>query len=176
MEADGDAAEEHPDALPRGAVLHTTRGDISVKLFPDECPQTVENFATHARNGYYDHVIFHRVIKGFCIQTGDPLGMPTVCIGLYAQVCLQYPHLCLADASKDADVDPQSSPSPFIAAQHWTFSGEPPPLACWERVMPAIGSCVMLLASPARVTSTYQGSAVTQTLIEWSSAGSSKAV
>ena len=78
MEADGDLAEDNPDALPRGAVLHTTRGDISVKLFPDECPQTVENFATHARNGYYDHVIFHRVIKGFCIQTGDPLGMPIV--------------------------------------------------------------------------------------------------
>ena len=78
MEADGDLAEDNPDALPRGAVIHTTRGDISVKLFPDECPQTVENFATHARNGYYDHVIFHRVIKGFCIQTGDPLGMHIV--------------------------------------------------------------------------------------------------
>ena len=60
--------------LPRGVVIHTTRGDIWVKLFPDECPKTVENFTTHARNGYYDGVIFHRVIKGFMIQTGDPLG------------------------------------------------------------------------------------------------------
>jgi hypothetical protein len=68
--------EDHPDALPRGAVIHTTRGDISVKLFPTECPRTVQNFATHARDGYYSGVLFHRVIKGFCIQTGDPLGNP----------------------------------------------------------------------------------------------------
>ena len=71
--AEGEAAG--PAAvLPRGAVIHTTRGDIWVKLFPDECPKTVENFTTHARNGYYDGIIFHRVIKGFMIQTGDPLG------------------------------------------------------------------------------------------------------
>lgn len=50
--------------------LHTNRGDIVLKLFPDECPKTVENFTTHARNGYYDNVIFHRVIKNFMIQTG----------------------------------------------------------------------------------------------------------
>lgn len=61
--------------LPRGAILHTTMGDIVVKLFPDECPRTVENFSTHARNGYYDGVIFHRVIQGFMIQTGDPDGV-----------------------------------------------------------------------------------------------------
>ncbi len=60
--------------LPHGARLHTTRGDITVRLFPDECPRTVENFTTHARNGYYDGVLVHRVIKGFMIQTGDPLG------------------------------------------------------------------------------------------------------
>ena len=60
--------------LPHGAILHTTYGDIWVKLFPDECPRTVENFTTHAKNGYYDNVIFHRVIKGFMVQTGDPLG------------------------------------------------------------------------------------------------------
>ena len=59
--------------LPRGAVLHTTYGDIWIKLFPDECPRTVENFTTHAKNGYYDGVIFHRVIKGFMVQTGDPM-------------------------------------------------------------------------------------------------------
>jgi hypothetical protein len=46
----------------------------SVKLFPDECPRSVENFTTHAKNAYYDNVIFHRVIKGFMIQTGDPQG------------------------------------------------------------------------------------------------------
>lgn len=60
--------------LPGGAVLHTSKGEIWVKLFPDECPRTVENFTTHSKNGYFDNVIFHRVIKGFMVQTGDPLG------------------------------------------------------------------------------------------------------
>ncbi|CAM9800719.1 unnamed protein product [Pylaiella littoralis] len=58
----------------REAVIRTSMGDIRAKLFPDECPKTAENFCTHSRNGYYDGVIFHRVIKGFMVQTGDPLG------------------------------------------------------------------------------------------------------
>lgn len=45
-----------------------------MRLYPEECPRTVENFTTHCRNGYYDNLIFHRVIRGFMIQTGDPLG------------------------------------------------------------------------------------------------------
>ncbi|TYZ68174.1 hypothetical protein PybrP1_000977 [[Pythium] brassicae (nom. inval.)] len=56
------------------AVLHTTMGDVTLKLFGKECPKTVENFCTHARNGYYDNALFHRVIKNFMVQTGDPLG------------------------------------------------------------------------------------------------------
>jgi len=67
-------AETPAAVLPRGVVIHTTKGDITLKLFPDECPRTVENFTTHAKNGYFDNLIFHRVIKGFMIQTGDPLG------------------------------------------------------------------------------------------------------
>ena len=54
--------------------MHTTMGDIHMKLYPEECPKSVENFTTHCKNGYYDNLIFHRVIKGFMIQTGDPLG------------------------------------------------------------------------------------------------------
>eukprot|EP01016_Furgasonia_blochmanni_P040424 TRINITY_DN5159_c0_g2_i3.p1 TRINITY_DN5159_c0_g2~~TRINITY_DN5159_c0_g2_i3.p1 ORF type:complete len:169 (+),score=26.98 TRINITY_DN5159_c0_g2_i3:65-571(+) len=42
--------------------------------FPDECPRTVENFVVHSKNGFYDNLIFHRVIKSFMIQTGDPNG------------------------------------------------------------------------------------------------------
>lgn len=55
-------------------LLHTSLGDIHMRLYPEECPKTVENFTTHCRNGYFDNLIFHRVIKGFMIQTGDPLG------------------------------------------------------------------------------------------------------
>ncbi|KAI4707058.1 hypothetical protein J4E89_008393 [Alternaria sp. Ai002NY15] len=54
--------------------LHTTYGDITIRLFPDAAPKAVENFVTHARNNYYNNVIFHRVIRKFMIQTGDPLG------------------------------------------------------------------------------------------------------
>ena len=56
------------------ATIHTTMGDIKVKLFPKEAPKTVENFVTHAKNGYYNGIIFHRVIKDFMIQGGDPTG------------------------------------------------------------------------------------------------------
>ncbi|XP_057298776.1 peptidylprolyl isomerase domain and WD repeat-containing protein 1-like [Hydractinia symbiolongicarpus] len=55
-------------------VMHTTMGDIHFKLFPKECPRTVENFVTHCRKGYYNGHIFHRIIKQFMLQTGDPLG------------------------------------------------------------------------------------------------------
>ncbi|XVF69132.1 hypothetical protein PTKIN_Ptkin11bG0056200 [Pterospermum kingtungense] len=61
-------------SLPDNVIMHTTMGDIHMRLYPEECPKTVENFTTHCRNGYYDNLIFHRVIKGFMIQTGDPLG------------------------------------------------------------------------------------------------------
>ena len=58
-------------------IIHTTKGDITLRFFPEEMPLTVENFLTHARNGYYDGVIFHRVIPGFMIQGGCPLGTGT---------------------------------------------------------------------------------------------------
>ena len=60
--------------LATSAIIHTTLGDIHVQFFPNECPKTCENFTTHARNGYYDGIVFHRVIRNFMIQTGDPLG------------------------------------------------------------------------------------------------------
>jgi len=56
------------------AIMHTTMGDIKIKLFKDETPKTFENFTTHAKNGYYNGLIFHRVIKDFMIQGGDPMG------------------------------------------------------------------------------------------------------
>jgi peptidylprolyl isomerase domain and WD repeat-containing protein 1 len=61
-------------ALPSEAILRTSMGDIHIKLFAREVPKTIENFTTHAKNGYYDNCIFHRVIPNFMIQTGDPLG------------------------------------------------------------------------------------------------------
>ncbi|MBQ9859759.1 MAG: peptidylprolyl isomerase [Clostridia bacterium] len=54
------------------AIMHTSMGDISIRLFPDHAPKAVENFTTHAKNGYYNGIVFHRVIKDFMIQGGDP--------------------------------------------------------------------------------------------------------
>jgi cyclophilin family peptidyl-prolyl cis-trans isomerase len=59
------------------AVLHTNHGPIEVELFDEDAPKTVENFRKLAGDGFYDGVIFHRVIKDFMIQGGDPTGTGT---------------------------------------------------------------------------------------------------
>ncbi len=56
------------------AVIKTNKGDIKVRLFPEYAPKATQNFTTHAKNGYYNGIIFHRVIKDFMIQGGDPTG------------------------------------------------------------------------------------------------------
>ena len=55
-------------------ILHTSKGDITVKLFPTLAPKASENFLKHAKDKYYDGLTFHRVIKDFMIQSGDPKG------------------------------------------------------------------------------------------------------
>ena len=58
----------------RTAVIQTNKGTIRVELLESDAPKTTENFITLAERGYYDGVIFHRVIKNFMIQGGDPTG------------------------------------------------------------------------------------------------------
>jgi cyclophilin family peptidyl-prolyl cis-trans isomerase len=58
----------------RTAVIRTNHGTIRAELLEEEAPKTTENFVTLAERGYYNGVIFHRVIKGFMIQGGDPTG------------------------------------------------------------------------------------------------------
>ncbi len=65
----GDAPVGNPTAT-----LHTTMGDIKLVLYPEQAPNTVENFLTLAEEGYYDGISFHRVINDFMIQGGDPTG------------------------------------------------------------------------------------------------------
>jgi len=55
-------------------ILETTQGKITLELFPKVAPLAVENFITHVKNGYYNGLVFHRIIKGFMIQGGDPTG------------------------------------------------------------------------------------------------------
>ena len=56
------------------AIIKTNLGEMSVEFFTDDAPLTVNNFVTLSKDGYYDNVIFHRVISGFMIQGGDPSG------------------------------------------------------------------------------------------------------
>jgi cyclophilin family peptidyl-prolyl cis-trans isomerase len=56
------------------AVINTNMGKIEIELFADKTPKTVENFVEHANQGYYNGIIFHRVIPNFMIQGGDPTG------------------------------------------------------------------------------------------------------
>jgi len=69
--------QEQPKSSLESATIHTTMGDIHLKLFPKQAPKTCENFCTHSTNGYFNNHIFHRVIKQFMIQTGDPTGIGT---------------------------------------------------------------------------------------------------
>ena len=65
---------DKPAAGEQIAVMKTNKGDIRIRLFPEFAPKSVENFVTHAKEGYYDGLIFHRVINDFMIQGGDPTG------------------------------------------------------------------------------------------------------
>lgn len=55
-------------------LVQTTQGSFTLELFPSVAPKACENFITHAKKGYYNGLIFHRIIKGFMIQGGDPTG------------------------------------------------------------------------------------------------------
>lgn len=63
-----------PQAGETVCVMHTNKGDVSIRMFPEDAPKAVENFTTLAKDGYYDGIIFHRVINNFMIQGGDPTG------------------------------------------------------------------------------------------------------
>ena len=73
------AASLHDSLAKKGinnpiVILETTQGEITLELFPKIAPLAVENFITHVKNGYYNGIVFHRIIKDFMIQGGDPTG------------------------------------------------------------------------------------------------------
>ncbi len=67
-------AEETAVSSSPVVVFETTQGNIEFKLFPDVAPKTVENFVGLVNKGYYNGIIFHRIIKSFMVQGGDPTG------------------------------------------------------------------------------------------------------
>ena len=62
-----------PPANDEVAILSTSQGDIVLEFWPDVAPKTVENFKKLAKQGFYDGTAFHRIVRGFMIQGGDPL-------------------------------------------------------------------------------------------------------
>ena len=82
----------------------TSMGNIRMKLFPKYAPLAVENFLTHAKEGYYDGVLFHRVINGFMIQTGDPKGDGTGGESIWKG----------KDTTKDAGNGFKNEPTPYL--------------------------------------------------------------
>ena len=67
-------AAAHAEGAPPKAVIETTKGRVVIELYSDKAPKTVENFVTLAKKGFYNGIVFHRVIPGFMVQTGDPAG------------------------------------------------------------------------------------------------------
>ncbi|MGN0171697.1 MAG: peptidylprolyl isomerase [Acutalibacteraceae bacterium] len=100
--------------------MHTNKGDIRLRLFPEKTPKTCENFITHAKNGYYDGLIFHRVINGFMIQGGDPTA--TGCGGesIWGHVFEDEPDIELRNyrgALSMANAGPNTNGSQFFIVQ-----------------------------------------------------------
>ena len=70
--AEQKAAESNASAANEVAIIQTSEGDMVVKFWPDAAPKTIENFKNLARSNFYNGTTFHRIVKGFMIQGGDP--------------------------------------------------------------------------------------------------------
>lgn len=114
------------------AVFHTERGDIKVDLFADRAPKTVNNFVFLARDGFYNGTQFHRVIRDFMVQGGDPLGTGTGGPGYKwpdEQSALQLKHdgpgvLSMANAGRDTNGSQffiTHLPTPHLNGKHAVF-------------------------------------------------------
>lgn len=78
----GGSEEERSDSagpvITDRVVLVTDSGEVTIGLYGEDAPKTVENFLTHARTNYYDSIRFHRVVQGYIVQSGDPLTRDTL--------------------------------------------------------------------------------------------------
>jgi cyclophilin family peptidyl-prolyl cis-trans isomerase len=95
------------------ATLHTNHGPIEVELFDEDAPKTVENFRKLSSDGFYDGVIFHRVIKDFMIQGGDPTGTGTGGPGYTFEDEINY-HKIVRGALAMANAGPGTNGSQFF--------------------------------------------------------------
>jgi peptidyl-prolyl cis-trans isomerase B (cyclophilin B) len=106
--------------------MKTSHGAVKIKLFPEHAPKAVENFITHSENGYYDGLIFHRVIKGFMIQGGDPEGTGMGGESIYGEPFENEisPNLYhLRGALSMANAGPDTNGSQFFIVQSSSLNG-----------------------------------------------------
>lgn len=120
-------AETQDESLPR-VKMTTSMGDITMVLYPSAAPLAVENFITHCEDGYYDGVLFHRVIEDFMIQSGDPNGDGTGGTSIYSsgtfanESCDNLHHFNGALAM--ANAGPNTNGSQFFIVQADTMISE----------------------------------------------------
>lgn len=102
--------------------MKTTEGSIKMKLFPEQAPKAVENFLTHAKEGYYDGTTFHRVMEDFMIQGGDPKGDGTGGESIWGEGFETEPSKQLYNirgaVSMARSTDPKSNGSQFFIVQN----------------------------------------------------------
>ena len=116
------------------AVIHTNKGQIVCQLFPDKAPLSVTNFIQLAQGGFYNELIFHRVVPNFVIQGGDPEGKGTGGPGYTVQAEIGLPHVqgALAWARLGDRINPQKrssgsqfyitlEPTPFLDGEYAVF-------------------------------------------------------
>lgn len=113
------------------AKIKTNMGDMEFVLFPEIAPKAVENFTTHAKNGYYNGLIFHRIIKDFMIQGGDPTG--TGCGGESVFGKISRMNSALMRAIITARFQWQTPARTQTAASSSSFRQNPCLKICWLR-------------------------------------------
>ncbi len=96
------------------AKLYTTKGTVTMELFAQDAPQTVNNFVFLAKQGFYEGVSFHRIIQDFMIQTGDPLGDGTGGPGYRFEDELPSPHTYEPGIVAMANGGPDTNGSQFF--------------------------------------------------------------
>jgi cyclophilin family peptidyl-prolyl cis-trans isomerase len=96
------------------AVIKTSLGDMTAELYPKDAPNTVNNFVFLSREGFYNGVIFHRIIKEFMVQTGDPLGTGTGDAGYKFNDELTGPHAYSKGTLAMANAGPNTQGSQFF--------------------------------------------------------------
>lgn len=145
------------------ANIRTNKGDITIELFASEAPVTVNNFVFLAREGFYDGVVFHRVIKDFMVQTGDPTGTGFGGPGYVFDdepVTRGYSRGIVAMAKAR---DPNTNGSQFFIVQGATVSLEPK-YTIFGQVIEGMDTVDVLANTPVRLTARGVASIPTEVL------------